>query len=383
MAQSERNSNRPHIVVVGAGIVGSSIAFHLALREAQVSLLDADEPGQGASAVSFAWINGRDKNPRHYHDLNRRSLDMWDRFARRLGGDIGLIWGGEMRWAATAEGANELTTRVRELQSWGYPIRLIGASEMVRMEPGLSAGTVTAASYTEIDGHVDTGRVIRACIRGASERGAEVRSHTKVTDLHLARPASAPPRVEAVGIEGGEIPCDAVVLSGGADTPELASHAGIELPLHFTFGATILTEPIPPVFQKVAVVHTPRDLKLRTNFRQLLDGSLMIHGGSGGVSQDGSMGKTDEEAEQVFEAAAGFVPSLKGTKIKEVRRGRRPIPEDGHPVLGFAASVPNLYFAAMHSGVSLAALVGAFAAVEIIDGARIDILEPYRVERFG
>ena len=94
------------------------------------------------------------------------------------------------------------------------------------------------------------------------------------------------------------------------------------------------------------------------------------------------MGRTDEEVEQVFEATAGFVLPLKGTKIKEVRRGRRPIPEDGHPVLGFAASVPNLYFAAMHSGVSLAALVGEFAAVEILDGARIDLFEPYRVERF-
>lgn len=101
-----------------------------------------------------------------------------------------------------------------------------------------------------------------------------------LTDLRLARPASGLPKVEAVGIEGGEIPCDAVVLAGGADAPELAAHAGIELPLHFTFGATILTEPIPPVFQKVAVVHTPRDLKLSNEFstvaRWLTDDSRWI-----------------------------------------------------------------------------------------------------------
>ena len=82
------SSNNPHIVVIGAGITGASIAFHLSLRNANVTLIDADEPGQAASSVSFAWINGRDKDPRHYHDLNRRSIDMWSRFERRL--DEGL-----------------------------------------------------------------------------------------------------------------------------------------------------------------------------------------------------------------------------------------------------------------------------------------------------
>lgn len=59
------------------------------------------------------------------------------------------------------------------------------------------------------------------------------------------------------------------------------------------------------------------------------------------------------------------------------------MPADGLPILGFSQSVPNLYFATMHSGVSLAPLVGEFATTEILDGARIDLLEPYRVERFA
>ncbi len=109
----------------------------------------------------------------------------------------------------------------------------------------------------------------------------------------------------------------------------------------------------------------------------------MIHGGSHGGDQDESMGRTDQDAEYLLESAAEYLPGLRAAKIKEIRRGRRPMPEDGHPILGFARAVPNLYFAAMHSGVSLAALAGEFATTEIVDGARIEVLEPFRVERFS
>ena len=383
MSKNLTSGNKPHLVVIGAGIVGASIAFHLALRGAHVTIVDAGEPGQGTSAVSFAWINGRDKNPRRYHDLNRRSLDMWERFARRLGGEVGLTWGGELRWAATPAGAEELLSRVRTLQSWGYPIRLMDAAEIKGMEPGLSTGPVTAASYTAIEGHVDTGKVVQTCLARAVERGATIQARTKVIGLHLSRSASGPARVEAVVMEGSELPCEVVVLAGGADTPALAACAGLEVPVYHTFGATIITETIPPVFQQAAVVHTPRELQPQLNFRQLPDGVFMLHGGSHGGPRDESMGRTDEEVEQVFAAAQRFVPALEGVKIREVRRGRRPIPQDGLPILGFAQAAPNLYLAAMHSGVTLAPLVGEFAAIEIMDGVRVDLLEPYRVERFS
>ena len=75
----------PHVVVVGAGILGASVAFHLTLRGAQVTIVDASEPGQGTTKVSFAWLNAYGKSPFHYHDFNRRSMEMWARFARRLG----------------------------------------------------------------------------------------------------------------------------------------------------------------------------------------------------------------------------------------------------------------------------------------------------------
>ena len=109
-------------VVIGGGIVGASVAFHLARRGVQVTVIEADEPGHGASRVSYAWINGRDKSPYHYHELNRRSQDMWRRFVDELRADVGLVWGGEMRWTVTAEGAAELFDVRFRVAQHGQPV---------------------------------------------------------------------------------------------------------------------------------------------------------------------------------------------------------------------------------------------------------------------
>ena len=63
--------------------------------------------------------------------------------------------------------------------------------------------------------------------------------------------------------------------------------------------------------------------------------------------------------------------------------GWRPLPEDGHPVIGFSAAAPKVYIAVMHSGVTLAPVVGRLAATEILDGVGVELLEPYRLERFA
>ena len=79
------NNMARHVVVIGAGIVGASIAWRVASRGARVTIVDRAEPGSGASSHSFAWINAGAKEPVGYHNLNRRSLEMWPRFADALG----------------------------------------------------------------------------------------------------------------------------------------------------------------------------------------------------------------------------------------------------------------------------------------------------------
>ena len=114
------------VVVVGAGILGASIAWRISARGYQVTVIDKSSPGSGASSHSFAWINAGSKQPIAYHNLNRRSLEMWPRFAAVLaydgdGASIGLRWGGKVSWESDSSKAEQLVNEVRQLQSWGYP----------------------------------------------------------------------------------------------------------------------------------------------------------------------------------------------------------------------------------------------------------------------
>lgn len=365
------------IVVVGAGIVGSSIAFHLARRDTEVILIDRSKPGSGASSHSFAWINAGHKPPFTYHDFNRRSMDMWDRFSQQLGVDVGLRWGGKISWQSAPGPAEELRKTTKHLQSWGYPIRLIDAETLNMMEPGLSPGPIDAAEYSEIEGHVEPPKVIDACIKKILQLGGQVLSNTEMVAVESGHRN----KVRSVTTTAGDITCDAVVLAGGTDNTKLASYVGTYIPQQSSPGVVIRTDLQPKLLQSVPVVYLPalgpRDKEV--HLRQLSDGTLMIGEGS----QESLAGDDSQlHADNLLARAAHYFPAIEGAKAIPVPVGYRPMPLDGYPVLGFVEEAPNVYMALTHSGVTLAPIIGQLASIEILDGADVEILARYRPGRF-
>ena len=363
--------------VIGAGIVGGAIAFHLARRGADVVLIDAGEPGMGATSHSFAWINGFGKEPRHYNALNRRSLDTWDRFARLLGADIGLRWGGQLTWTDNDEDAAALRRNVARLQSWGYVARMIDVDEMMRLEPGLEPGPVTAAAISDNDGHVPGTLAAQACALRVREMGGSVVANTAATGVELRGD-----RAVSVQTDAGEIECDAIVLAAGVGVTQLAATAGIHIPQEYSPGVVVRTEPRPPTLRSVAALYGPPvgAADKEVHIRQSTDGVVMLGEGSQeSLAEDDS----PQHAAELLARATTYLPELAGATAEPVPVGYRPMPIDGMPVLGYTRAVPNLYVALMHSGITLAPLIGELATMEILDGARVDILDHYRPERFS
>ena len=371
--------NQQHVAVIGGGIVGATIAWHIASRGIRVTLIDKAEPGSGASSHSFAWVNAGAKQPIGYHNLNRRSLEMWSRLSAALGDEVGLRWGGKISWETDPDASDELKARVSQLQAWGYPSRLVSAPELSELEPALEIGPVLAAEYSENEGQVEPQMVVDACIRRLQKLEASVLAGVDVVGFERV-PAG---RIRAIQTTGGEIQADTVVLAAGTDTTALAAQAGVKIPQAQSPGVVIRTTPLPPLLNNVPVVYAPPlgDGRREIHLRQCADGRFMIgEGDQESLAED----DTQAHADDLLARAACYLPGLAEASAIPVPVGWRPMPLDGYPTMGFTAESPNLYVALTHSGVTLAPVLSQLAALEICENVRADaVLEPYRPERFA
>ena len=373
---------KPHIIIIGTGIIGASIAFHLSRRHVNLTIIDQAQPGTGASSHSFAWINATiGKEPTSYHDLNRRSLDMWSRFASFLQSDIGLCWGGELRWASTEEEADDLRRGVEVQQQRGYTCQLLNETTFRRLEPNIKPETFLTGAWSVKDGIVEPSKVIRTCLRHVQANGGTVLSNTAVTDFVMNDNGRNGNQLRAIHTTKGEIPCDVVVLAAGVGCTQVAALIGLDIPQQDSPGVVVRTDPRPPLFKNIAVLNTPaRNAKWPgIHLRQWTDGTVMIgEGNQENLVRDDSQAHADELLTQ----ATFYLPTLAGARAIPVPVGYRPMPLDGLPILGFTQAVPNLYIALMHSGVTLAPLVGELGMMEIVDGIQVALLDNYRLERF-
>jgi glycine/D-amino acid oxidase-like deaminating enzyme len=357
------------IVVVGGGIVGASIAYHLARRGAQVTLCEKSRPAAGATGNSFAWINATfSKQPRNYFDLNALGLGGWRRLDLEFSGELQIQWGGCLEWYPAGAEADALRKDVLRAQQWGYATHLADAAEFRRLLPFVLPGPMAAASFCEQEGTVDPVYVTQAILEKTQRLGARVVHPCEVTGL-----ARSGGRVRAVETSQGRIELDTLVLASGVDTPRLAAMAEVRVPLKDSPGVLAHTAPAAPLLERVA-------LGPRAHMKQNPDGCVVTgtdFGGTPVTDASRAMG------EKLLKGAAGYVPELGHAKLEAVTLGWRVMPQDEYPILGFADRCPNLYIAATHSGVTLAPLIGQFAAAEILDGARVEMLAPYRLSRFG
>ena len=116
------------VVVVGAGIVGSSIAYHLTKMGAAVTVIERDRPAAHASGRSFAWINASyPKKPYSYHHLSQLSLLAYHKLETEIGIDV--HWGGSLEWFASQENQKMLAQEIQVQQSYGVPIEMISGEQ--------------------------------------------------------------------------------------------------------------------------------------------------------------------------------------------------------------------------------------------------------------
>ncbi len=329
-------------------------------------MLDRARPGTGATANSFAWINAK-KQPVAYFTLNHLGITAWRALDQELGGDLPLVWGGSVEWTPDAERAQRVTEALRRYQSWGYAIRAIDKTTLRALEPTIETGAIAYASHAEIEGNVDPVGATEVVLARAEKAGARVQHPADVTGLDIRGG-----RLRAVRTTVGDIDADVVVIACGNDTPTIAEMAGITIPLTRSPGILVHTAVQPRTVNHV-LLSPLGQIKQKANGR-------IVTGADFEATKEEDTSR--EYGEKFLQRMSAVVPALGRAELEKVTLGLRPMPKDGYPIIGFPAGHPDIYVTVMHSGITLAPAVGQLAATEILDRVDVELLKPYRAERF-
>lgn len=363
------------IVVIGAGAVGAVTAYRLAQAGAEVAIVERRYPGGGTSGNSFAWLNSFRKFPRHYHQLNVRSIRAYRDLALELGGEW-LHPDGAIHWAWPPEPAavEALRKDVRRLREWGYRVEAADPEQVRReLEPDLLIPAEVGEVYVVPgEGWLDGVGLCAAAVREACRRYGARLVYAEVVGFD-----GPPGGIDTVRLAGGEsLGADLVINAAGPEGARIAALAGAVVPLERRVGAFVVSRPVPVGLRHV--VHAG-DFHLRPDGGSRLVFHTLRFDGQVEAEEPPSL--EHPICAEALRLAAPIVPLVERAGVEAVRVGVRPMPADGHPIVGFDPEVAGLYHILTHSGITLAAILGLLVTEELAGGEAPE-LEPYRPARF-
>ena len=369
------------VVVVGAGLFGTSIAFQLARRGASVILVERDVPAAGDSGLSFSMVR------RHYSNeatarLAMRGVEVIESWADEVGtGDSGYVGTGYLLIAA-AERVSALRENVERLRGWGLDTGFVTPDDILELEPLLARDGIAGGAYEPDGGFADAQKMTLAWFAAAVREGVRPLLGTAARSIAVANG-----RARGVETDAGRLDADVVVNAAGAWGPELARTAGLDLPVALRR-------------LEVALVRQPADRpQARVTFSSMVT-NLVFRPDRAGIAavvvyqpvepldaRDDCRREVDPGYEAAIRAALRErMPAYAEAEWMGGWAGAYDFTPDWNPLLGWAPGVENLYLALGWSGhgFKLAPAVGEVVADEALGRApAIDVraLRPERFER--
>lgn len=362
----------PQIVVIGAGVVGSSLAFRLAQGGASVTIVDRAGPAYGTTGTSFSWTNANQKTPQDYFALNRAGMRAHIALAEELGDAPWRHAGGNLIWVADDEDAAELEGRVARLRSWDYPAEWLDRTQATELEPDLAfEPDIEQFAFFPAEGWIDGPLLARSMCDLALQHGAHMRFGSEV--VALLRDAE---RVTGVRLaDGAELRADIVVNCAGPAADKVAALAGRTLPLAPTTGFVVRVAGAPGAIGRV--MHAPR-----VHMRPDGGGLIALHHDDADAGVD--RGESPYEwAKKLLRRAVEYVPALASAQLSRWSVTTRPIPADERTSAGRVSALPGYAEVVTHSGITLGPLLATLVTHELLTGEVDPLLEPFRPDRFS
>jgi glycine/D-amino acid oxidase-like deaminating enzyme len=377
---------RADVVVVGGGVIGSSILYHLSKKKIQAVLLEKGELISGTSGACDGLIFLQSKKPGPHLRLAQEGIKRFSNLKHELHFDVEYKDSGGMIIIENDHELEFMERFVAEQRKTGLDISLLDINQAREKEPSLSE-KILGSTFSPSDGKANPLLLTHAFIRSAKKLGARAFTETELTGIALKSH-----QVRSVKTGKGEIETTIIVNAAGVHAPEIGKLVHLDIPIKPRRGQLLVTEPKPPVLNSgvlsakyIAAKFDPGLAGTEgegISIDQTSSGNLLLGSTREFVGFDTRT--TYQAMTNIAIQALHIIPQLKDTHIIRTFAGLRPYTPDGLPILGNVDGVEGLIVAAGHEGdgVALSPITGELIA-ELIDTKTTPIcLNEFRLERF-
>jgi sarcosine oxidase subunit beta len=363
------------VVIIGAGVIGCSTAYHLASQGiTDVVVVEMEQVGSGSSGQSASMLSLQFCTNELSARMAQYSYDRYMRFEGEIGVSIDFKRTG---WVslATQESADHLLQIARMSQSLGIATEVLTPEEVKYRYPEIHTEDIVVGTWGPDDGPFDPHMIMWGYMRRAREMGVRLRQGVRATGVRVQNG-----RVEGVQTDQGFVATDVVVNAGGPWAIEIGRWVGIEIPIINSARSIVVTGPFPEIPSDRPFIE---DVTVEWYFRPEGPGILMGMGSSPAEKPDVPL--DSETVEEIIETAIHRVPVLKKASLLTAWTGVRPMTADDRPILGPVPSVEGFILSCGWGGTGIiqAPIAGQLVAELIGDGetSTMDI-HPYGIERF-
>jgi sarcosine oxidase subunit beta len=328
------------VTVVGGGVIGTSIAFHLAEAGADVCLLERDQLAGGSTSRAAGGFRAQFSDPLNIA-IGLRSIEAFERFGERPGAEIDLHQVGYLFLLDREDDVAAFETSVALQHTLGVPSRFVDLDEVQALCPIAGLDGVLAATYCAIDGHASPEAVVQGYAAGARAYGARVLTGCSLTGIRVEGS-----EIHAVETTLGSVETGTVVCAAGAWSPEVAHSVGVELPIQPFLREVGFTGPTAGLPDRM-----PLTVDFSTGLYFHREGPGLLFGMADRQQPPGFDVAADPAwLERVIAVAERRLPALLDMGIAGGWKGYYEVTPDHNALVGESADVARFLYAAGFSG---------------------------------